>query len=444
MNRQDNLVRDLIRKLNIAKFAFVIILSVLAIKPAISQQIIDARGTGMAYSNAADTRGLEHVGLNPATLALRNLYRFEFNVISVNAALRNNSFSKSQYDDYFTTGRFLDEDDKKDILSSIPDDGLRVDGVARANSLGFYMPYFSLSLAALGSGYAKMPQDLPELLFNGNAEEGQTYKIGDVDGSGWGGLGILISGAYTVFQGDEDWWNNVAVGATLKLIAGLGVFEIVESDGNLQNFDRSQNRYYARLEQKLDARSAEGGKGAGFDFGAVGKFREKWTFGITLLNIFGSVRWSGDTERHLISIVADSLAISETLTETPDSVIIDTDTSYSIGSFSTGMPKVLDLGAAYQAHPNWLVTAEYEQGLTKAIAGTTTPRFAIGGEYTKVSFLPLRTGLSLGGRFGTSFAFGFGINLRNWILDLAYTGYGGIFPGSSKGIALAMTTRFRW
>lgn len=424
--------------------AIALLLLALFAKPVLSQQIIDARGTAMAYSNAADTRGLEHVGLNPATLALRNLYRFEFNVISINAAARNNSFSKSQYDDYFTTGRFLDEDDKNDILNSIPDDGLRGDVSVRANSLGFYMPFFSLSFVGLGSGFAKMPQDLPELLFKGNVEEGRTYKTGDVKGSGWGGMGVLISGAYPVFQGDEYWWNNIAVGATLKLIAGLGVFEIVESDGNLYNFDRAANRYYARLEQKLVARTAEGGKGMGFDFGAVGKFREKWTFGVTLLNVFGSVRWSGSPERHVISIIADSLAISETLTETPDSVIVDTDTSYSIGKFSTGLPKVLDLGAAYQALPNLLVTAEYEQGLTKSMAGTTTPRFAIGGEYTKLSFLPLRTGLSFGGRFGTSFAFGFGFNLRNWILDLAYTGYGGIFPGSSKGIALAMTTRFRW
>lgn len=422
----------------------IILLSIVFWGTLFAQQTIDARGTAMAFSNAANTRGLEQVGLNPATLALRNVYRFEFNILSINAAVRNNSFSKTQYDKYFTTGRFLNESDKNDILNSIPDDGLRGDLSARANSLAFYMPYFSLSLALLGNAFAKLPSELPDLLFNGNGDEGREYKIGDIEGDGWGGMGILISGAYPVFQGDKYWWNNVAVGATVKLIAGLGVFEVVNSEGILYNFDRGQDRYYARIEQKFEARTAEGGRGIGFDLGAVGKFQEKWTFGITLLNIFGSINWSGTPEKHIISVIADSLAISETFVETPDSVVTNTDTSYSIGKFSTGLPKVLDIAAAYQISPYIMLTGEYEQGLTKSMAGTTTPRFAVGAEYTQLPILPVRAGLSLGGRFGTSLAFGFGISLKNWIMDLAYIAYGGVFPSSSKGISLAFTTRLRF
>ena len=222
----------------------IILLSIVFFGTLFAQQTIDARGTAMAFSNAANTRGLEQVGLNPATLALRNVYRFEFNILSINAAVRNNSFSKTQYDKYFTTGRFLNESDKNDILNSIPDDGLRGDLSARANSLAFYMPYFSLSLALLGNAFAKLPSELPDLLFNGNGDEGREYKIGDIEGDGWGGMGILISGAYPVFQGDKYWWNNVAVGATVKLIAGLGVFEVVNSEGILYNFDRSRERIF--------------------------------------------------------------------------------------------------------------------------------------------------------------------------------------------------------
>ena len=425
------------------KFIFIIIF-VFSFKPVLSQQIIDARGTGMAFSNSADTRGLEQVGLNPATLALRNTYRFEFNIISANATLRNNSFNKHQYDEYFTTGRFLDESDKNDILNSIPDGGIRADIGGRVNTLSFYMPYFSLSLVGLGGGYAKLPEDLPELVFNGNAEEGREYKIGDIKANGWGGLGILVSGAYPVFEGDKYWWNNVAVGATLKLIGGLGVFEVVDSDGKFINFDRSKNRYYARIEQKLEARTAEAGKGVGFDFGAVAKFQEKWTLGLTFLNVFGSVKWNRNTEKQILSVIADSLAISGTLVETSDSVIVDTDTSYSIDGFSTGLPKVIDFGVAYQALPYLLATFEYEQGLTESMAGTKHPRFAIGAEYTQLPVLPLRTGISVGGRFGFSMAFGLGVNVKNWILDIAYIGYGGIFPGNLKGMTLAATTRLRF
>jgi hypothetical protein len=411
---------------------------------ALSQQIIDARGTGMAFSNASDTRGLEQVGLNPATLALRNTFRFEFNLISANASLRNNSFNKHQYDKYFTTGRFLNESDKNDILNSIPDGGIRADIGGRVNTLGFYMPYFSFSLVGLGGAFAKLPEDLTELVLNGNAEEGREYKIGDVKGNGWGGIGILIGGGYPVFEGDKYWWNNVAVGATFKYIIGLGVFEILNSDGKFVNFDQSQDRYYATIDQKLEARTAEGGKGMGFDFGVTTKFKEKWTFGLTFLNLIGAVKWSSGTEKQVLSVKADSMAISDTFVETPDSVIFDTDTSYAIGDFSTSLPKVLDLSAAYQWLPFLMVTAEYEQGLSTSMAGTKKARFALGAEYTRLPILPLRTGISLGGRFGTSLAFGFGINVKNWILDIAYIGYGGIFPGSLKGMTLAATTRLRF
>ena len=147
---------------------------------------------------------------------------------------------------------------------------------------------------------------------------------------------------------------------------------------------------------------------------------------------------------HTYSIVSDTFSVSSDLIETPDEIIVTMDSSYSIEPFSSTLPAVLDMGVAYRANQYFLLTAEYEQGLSESLAGSKRSRISFGMEFTQIPVLPLRAGLSFGGRIGTSLALGFGIDLKNWILDLAYMGHGGILPSSAKGLTLAVTTRLRF
>jgi len=409
-----------------------------------AQQSTEARSTGMAFSNSAATQGIEHFGLNPATLALPVKFGFEFNLLSARATIRNNSFNKGQYDRYFTKGDTLSQSDKDDILSSVPSDGLRVDGLDRVNSIGVYMKYFSFSVFGIGASFAKVPGDIPVLIFEGNNEEGRVYQVGNFDGDGWGGVGIQISGAYPIYKGKDPETNLIALGGTFKYIGGLGTFKVISAEGQIKNYATEENQFYAVIDQKLEARTAEGGSGVGFDFGAISKLNEKWSVGLTIINLFGKVSWNRNTEMHIYSIVSDTFSVSSDLIETPDEIIVTMDSSYSIEPFSSTLPAVLDMGVAYRANQYFLLTAEYEQGLSESLAGSKRSRLAFGMEFTQIPVLPLRAGLSFGGRIGTSLALGFGINLKNWILDLAYMGHGGIFPSSAKGLTLAVTTRLRF
>ena len=65
-----------------------------------AQKPVDARAAAMGFSNAADTRGVAAIRMNPATLALPTDFRFEMNLFSAMGTVNNNSFSKSQYDRY--------------------------------------------------------------------------------------------------------------------------------------------------------------------------------------------------------------------------------------------------------------------------------------------------------------------------------------------------------
>ncbi len=407
-----------------------------------SQQTFDARSAGMAFSNGADTRGLQSVGLNPATLALKYDYRMEFNLISANAAGNNNSFKKSQYDRYFTTGDQLTPEEVDDIFNSIPENGLRVDGIARVNTISFYLPYFSLSLVGMGVALANVPKDVIELPLKGNREPGRIYKFDNAEGGDWAGIGIMASGALPLVQNPNTSMNLFALGATVKYISGLRFDNVVRARGEFRDFDLDNESPFINLNGELEIVSSNGGIGFGADLGALATFNDdKLSIGFTALNVFSNVTWSSQTERMMLSIKGDSLNLPNRVR---DSLIVSRDSTVAINSFSTQLPRVLDLAIAYQAAPALLISAEWEQGLNDDMGGTTRARAAFGLEFTGLTAIPLRTGMTFGSKTGTSFAFGMGINLSNWYIDLAYLNHGHIIPGDFKGVGLGLSTRLRF
>lgn len=406
------------------------------------QQVIDARAAGMAYSNGADTRGLQSVGLNPATLALPTAFGMEFNLFSLNATVNNNSFKKSQYDRLFTTGNLLTQQDIDEILDAIPDGGLRADGIARVNTLSFFLPNFSLSLVGVGAGKVNVPKTVFELPLRGNVDQpGRIYRFDDTEGSDWLGIGIFASGAYGFRPGENSPMDHLAVGLSLKYYSGLRFDNIERVRGELRNFDNANNNPYIHIDGTAELLSSRGGSGLGVDVGVVGSFEQRLAVGITVLNIANTMSWGRESERRQLSIRGDSLNLPERVSE---SLITDTDTSFSISSFATRLPVVMDFALAYHPSNNTTVTAEYEQGLNDKMGGTRRPRVGVGMEFRGVPGIPLRTGFTFGGKSGPSFAFGAGLHLKNWYLDVAYLNHGRIIPDDYRGIGLALTSRLRF
>lgn len=404
------------------------------------QQAFDARAAGMAFSNGAAARGLEQVGLNPAVLGLKTSYNFEINLLSANLSVANNGFKKSEYDRYFTSGDVLTSEDIDHILNAIPDGGLRADGFARLNTLSLYMPNFSLSLVGLGVGSLNIPRDILELPLTGNNQPGRVYNFDDANGSDWASMGIYASGGYN-FVLDAPALQALAVGVTLKYLAGFRYDDIVRSSGELRDFSLLERNPYVNLRGEAEVLSAGGGRGYGMDLGLLGTISQRFSVGITLLNPLGKIDWDSDPERRLLAIVGDSLTLPDRIS---DSLLVDSDTLIATASFSSNLPTVLDLALAFQATPSLLVTGEYEQGLNNNMGGTRRARVALGMEYSGIYGFPLRMGVNLGGVMGPSYAVGAGIDLKYWYLNLAYINHGRILPGDYKGATLALSTRLRF
>ena len=137
------------------KITILIIIILFCISNLNAQQGI-SMGLGNAYTAIA--RGPEAIFWNPANLALsNNLPNFNFNIYSIGANFGNNAFDIDFYDEYLTgtgqkdadgnkIGKTLTDNDKKDILSRIPDSGLELMGKVDVSVLGFSFKNYGASV----------------------------------------------------------------------------------------------------------------------------------------------------------------------------------------------------------------------------------------------------------------------------------------------------------
>ena len=125
-----------------------------------------------------------------------------------------------------------------------------------------------------------------------------------------------------------------------------------------------------------------------------------------------------------------------------DDLISSDDHVVTKGKYSSDYPGAFRLGVMRRTD-RLLLAADYEQGLGSFAGSVTVPRVSAGAEYRLVGWWPLRMGLSVGGGEGANLAWGTGIDLGPFILDLALRNRG-ITPGGSKGLAFALSSRLEF
>jgi hypothetical protein len=82
------------------------------------------------------------------------------------------------------------------------------------------------------------------------------------------------------------------------------------------------------------------------------------------------------------------------------------------------------------------INMEVEQAFTRGLGYNLMPRLGLGVEWRPIGILPLRAGMSLGGRHGLVGAVGLGLDLRAlvWEIGVANTG---LTPGGVKGLGIS-------
>ncbi|MFQ5753307.1 MAG: DUF5723 family protein, partial [bacterium] len=351
------------------------------------------------------------------------------NLISVGLGFHNNSFSKRQYDLY--NGNYLTPEDKRDILASVPAEGLRADFDTEVQAMGINIGSFAFTASGLAASDFVLSKDIVELVLNGN-ELNRVYSVGATDGEGWGISSFALSKAFPI---SIPAVQEFTVGASIKYLRGFAYGKVKEATSSMMT---DINGIHGTGRVVIDR--AFGGKGLAFDFGAAANLNLNWSVSLNFTNLISSINWNHEAKRFTYTFTADSISVEKIEDTDIDSVFIDSDETVTIEPFSTTLPSQLRIGFARTSR-KFTFAMDFVQGLKKAAGVSTTPEIALGSELRVVHFLPLRAGFSIGGRRGFSTSAGFALDFSIFSWDFAVASKGGMFSG--KGVGFAFGWMFR-
>jgi hypothetical protein len=444
--------------------------------------LTNIRGIGMAGTMNAVSNETDAIGINPANIALPGIGYFTLTPAPVGVKLHTELFSYDIYSDYFTgmpgpdgtrITRLLTEKDKNTILSQLPD-------VARTTTqVEFTWFSFSFQHPVIGGiGFAvtehagasiALSKDFFRTAAFGLDSLGSQYKYDGTDISAWWYREYNVSyGRKLPFK--PRFVKDLFMGISIKFIRGRGIFTTDQQNSSFGNYSTGIDQYALRgnfdfltrragvdffgdtskssVQQLLFSDPA--GKGTGFDFGISSEIRSGLRVAFSVTDI-GSITWDKNVYE---SIGGGQIDVNGIYGAMEDSLRNAAKGSTLKGSsFKTSLPTTLRFGAAMDAKqfaffkfiPGKLLLAfDYTQGLNNSLGNTTIPRFSLGIEYRVIRFIPIRTGLSVGGGEGFRWALGTGFNSHYFSLDLATENFGMFFiPKSFQMVSLSLGIKIR-
>jgi len=391
--------------------------------------ISNARSLGLAGAYTAVAKDFEAPLWNPANLSFEDNRGFSLNLFSLGAFVENNTFSLKDYNRY--NGSFWDEDDKDKILSLMPSSGLNLNAQAEACILGLSTGSLALVSWATGVSDISLPKEPLELLLLGNQME-DTISLKGTSGEAYAYATLSLSFGKSIYKNGE---REVGIGANLKYLQGIIYEKIVKASGEIR-IKQSE----IEGESDLILHSASGGKGYALDLGIATKLNKKWTLSFFLSNPFSQIKWDRKTEERGYQFQIDSLNLSNS---EDDSVVLSEDYEKDIDPFVIHLPFIAKAGFAYQTR-KILVSFNWEQGFENGPGVSKTPKLSLGTELKLISFLPLRAGISLGGKEGLNLCSGFGLDFGAVFLDLGIANKKALLPNHSKGVGISLGCGLRF
>lgn len=392
--------------------------------------VSNARSVAMGGAYTALARGVESATWNPANLGLKAHKVYRLNLFSFGLGIRNNSFSKKQYDLY--NGSYLTEQDKIDILNTIPDNGLAFDINSEVQAFGLSFGSFAFTSSGYAVSNFSLSKDIADILLNGN-DFNRTYDVGNSAGEGYGISSFALSKAFSF---PLKAFDQFAVGFSAKYLMGFAYGNVNEATST---FTTDIDGVHGTGRLVLDR--SFGGSGFGLDLGAAAKLNKDLTASFGISNVFGKINWSNETERTTYTFSADSVSVQRIADTDLDSVVVEEEETVDIDGFSTNLPRQMRLGLSHSSKKITLAF-DYTQGLSAGPGVSTKPRLAFGSELKYLSFLPLRAGIAFGGNNGVSTGAGFGLDLGLFSWNFAVASRDGAFSG--KGVHFAFDWMFRF
>lgn len=443
------------------------------------------RIVGMGRTFTALSRGLDAVGTNPANLALddRNATA-TLNLAPVGFSLGSDFVNLKIYNDFFTgmedpanpggdrLAKQLSDADKKEILGLFP-------GGTGRTQLGMEVAPIGLSLQIGRFGFGFVPsaqvamnvdlsEDYMKFLLNGFEENGSVYTFNGTAVNAAATVGANASFAY-VLPFDSYNISDIAVGFGVKYLVGLAFIATEKYDATIQSLVYKSNG--PNNTQIIDSMLINGnfdflqytaivdpddvgpvGSGLGFDVGLNATLFNSFQVGVSVTDI-GKMKWDKNTKaitgRSTISITqlgdkANQDSLSNAFKgETKDTTAFEFDlpTQFHIGVAA----RIDEIVTAIPFR--WIVAVDMHVGFNDVAGNTKLAQFGIGTEVDPLAgWLPIRTGILIGGRERFAWSAGFGIHIANTFdLDFATQSIAILTnPESFRTGSFTMGMRFRF
>ena len=437
-----------------------IILSILLLGSILmAQNSMSARSIALSGAFATNSRGVNTFGWNPANLGYADNPDFSWRFFllppfpSASLELKNNSISPHWLHNKFMVGRLLNNQEKKNLLNYFPKTGFELSPIVNFDLLTMSAGNWAFSLGAESISNVQLPKPLFNFIFFGNQFD-KPIKLDDTD------LESQTLATFTVYHGRklelkglEEYVKELYVGGGIKFISGGSYVDIERLDAGI-NFTKDK----AMVDGNAVVTGAAGGYGFALDLGASARLSEKIFSSLSFHNLGGKIHWGGfnigvfddefldsedqqkgDIARGKFNIYSE---IHKSNFDSADSLFeegIKTDTIYTIDNYSSNYPTYMNFGFEYRLQENLKIMANYQQFFKEQLVFSTVPKISLAGEYFPNPVLPLRMGISIGGKDGFRWGFGSGVNLNNYTFDFGFSQIGGML-NRARGFSFSITS----
>jgi len=439
------------------------------------------------FNYGLNTRGVYSLGGNPALLAFPDNKTLEIATLlpipNINLTLGNDFMSIKDYNYFFSgktdaegnkTGIYLNAAEKqkfRDLFS----DGTEVNSYFSATLFAatYYNPKIGgigFSVRDKGSVTASLPEDLVSLFLDGN-EISRVYNFDDFSLNSWYMREYALSYGYKI-PFETEAVKNISAGFSAKLLHGYTYNSASKFSTSLQTLENnsinvmSDIEFYSAfsndfgVEYDFDKDSTKtssfspfpspAGKGFALDFGLAMELNDVWSFGLTLSDL-GSMSWNKSSALYARKdqFILDDVTDDELLDSLFSS--IEPEGKY-IDGFKTSLITTLGLGTSFQLDKfldgnfpgSMTLLIDYRMGLNSSHR-SADPAFYGGFEWKPWKWLPLRSGIALGGYSGLGWQFGFGFNLDLFEINFATSNLQTFYATeTAKRISLGINTRWKF
>jgi len=412
----------------------------------------DPRVVGMAGAYTTIAQGIFSVGYNPGLIGLQQNKPFMYQGFQFDFGLVGNFFSIENIAAY--SGDTLDTKEKNAIFRELE----AADGMSFFMDTHMPIPLLNLSIGNKAFSANNMilqnyrlPIGLLELIMYGNGQKTNldlefNYEILGMNEYGFS-FGIPF--------------KSMSWGVTAKYMQGL-FYLGVDEDSSYSNLITDDEGIYGNGRYIL--RQGVGGAGFGFDIGVVSRPYKDWQFGISIINLVGSIMWKqggSNTSTSINPLTSsfypfrwgdDELNANESILYTFN---IDTIRADRLGEdslftnnteffvpknqkeFITRMPATFRMGLSKQAG-NFLIASDLIAGFENKYYSRKRWKWSIGTEWTRLKHIPMRIGFAWGGGDFKELGMGFGIKKGIVMYDFGFAFRNGMWLHTMKGFNLSM------